>query len=74
MKNKIFTQKKGENMENKGKIKSSKISAFRKSSFPRHFEAAKNSIVSDTEGSYTGTPVSFGNEDDLYPTQDADDL
>ena len=61
-------------MENKGKFRASRFSAFRKSSFPRHFEAAKNSIVSDTEGSYTGTPVSFGDEDDLSPTQDADDL
>ena len=61
-------------MENKGKIRKSKLSAFRKSTFPRHFEAAKNSIISDTEGSYTGTPVSFGDEDDLFPTQDADDL
>ena len=61
-------------MENNGKIKKSKLSAFRKSSLPRHFEAAKNSIFSDTEGSYTGTPVSFGDEDDLYPVQDADDL
>ncbi len=61
-------------MENNGKIKKSKCSAFRKSTFPRHFEAAKNSIVSDAEGSYTGTPVSFSDEDDLYPTQDADDL
>ncbi|MBO5396290.1 MAG: hypothetical protein J6A97_05340 [Clostridia bacterium] len=63
-------------MENKGKINKSKLSAFRKSTFPRHFEAAKNSIVNDVQGSYTGTPVSFGNDDtdDLVPTQDADDL
>lgn len=61
-------------MENKGKTKKSGLSAFRKSSFPRHFEAAKNGIVSDTEGSYTGTPVSFGDDYDLYPVQDADDL
>ncbi len=64
-------------MDNKGKIKPSKLSAFRKSSFPRHFEAAKNPIINDTEGSYTGTPVSFGGDNDidsLYPTQDADDL
>lgn len=61
-------------MENKGKIKRKGLSAFRKSSFPRHFEAAKNSIINDVEGSYTGTPVSFGEEEDLYPTQDADDL
>ncbi len=61
-------------MENKGKIKRPKLSAFRKSSFPRHFEAAKNSIINDVEGSYTGTPVSFGEDDDLDPIQDADDL
>lgn len=63
-------------MENKGKIRKSGHSAFRKSTFPRHFEASKNNIISDTEGSYTGTPVSFAGEDtdDLYPTQDADDL
>ncbi len=61
-------------MENKGRIRKSKLSAFRKSTLPRHFEAAKNSIISDTDGSYTGTPVSFSDEDDLYPTQDADDL
>lgn len=69
--------KKGEFMANNGKIKRPKMSVFRKSSFPRHFEAAKNSIISDTEGSYTGTPVSFGEDEipeDLYPTQDADDL
>ena len=61
-------------MENKGKIRKPKLSAFRKSTFPRHFEAAKNDIISDPQGSYTGTPVSYGDEDDLYPTQDADDL
>ena len=61
-------------MENKGRIRKSGLSAFRKSTLPRHFEAAKNSIISDTDGSYTGTPVSFGDEEDLCPTQDADDL
>ncbi len=64
-------------MANKGNSRRPKLSTFRKSSFPRHFEATKNPIISDTEGSYTGTPVGFcENEDteDLYPTQDADDL
>lgn len=61
-------------MKNKGKFNLSKLSVFKKSSFPRHFEATKNSIVSDPQGSYTGTPVCFNDDEDLYPTQDADDL
>lgn len=64
-------------MENKGNISHRKFTLFRKPSAPRHFEAAKNPIITDPEGSYTGTPVNQTGEinfNDLYPTQDADDL
>ena len=64
-------------MENKGKICLKGFTLFRKNRTPQHFESAKKPVITDPEGSYTGTPVNFMGEitaDDLYPTQDADDL
>ena len=64
-------------MENKGKIRRRSFTLFRKSRPPQHFSPAKKPVITDPEGSYTGTPVNFMGEisaDDLYPTQDADDL
>ena len=64
-------------MENKGKIRHRKFTLFRKSVTPHHFEPVQKHIITDPEGSYTGTPVNQSGEisfTDLYPTQDADDL
>ena len=64
-------------MENKEKKRRGHITIFRKSAAPRHFEATRKPIITDPQGSYTGTPVNGAGElnlNDLYPTQDADDL
>ena len=63
-------------MENKGNFRRKKFSLFRKSSSGCHFEATPKGIISDPQGSYTGTPLNFTGEPDYneYPTQDADDL
>ena len=63
-------------MENKGNFRRKKFSLFRKFSPTYHFEASPKGIISDPQGSYTGTPLNSTGEPDYneYPTQDADDL
>ncbi len=63
-------------MENKQKNNKVKITSFRKSYRSRHF-TGEAPPVSDVLGSYTGTPVNLNcmtDYEDLFPTQDADDL
>ena len=63
-------------MENNGKLTKRKFFLFRKSTAPHHFESAKSTIITDPNGSYTGTPVNEKGTvlPDEIPTQDADDL
>ncbi len=64
-------------MKNKGKIRHRNFTLFRKSTQPKHFEQTKGPIITDPQGSYTGTPVNQSGDisfNDLFPTQDADDL
>ena len=63
-------------MTDKGKIRKN-FSLFRKTTRPHHFDASKKTIITDPEGSYTGIPLNSNGErdfNDMYPTQDADDL
>ncbi|MBR3768792.1 MAG: hypothetical protein IKL10_11225 [Clostridia bacterium] len=63
-------------MENNGKSKKLKVTAFKKNNRSRHFTGTMPP-VNDVLGSYTGTPVTFGepeDDDDFIPVQDADDL
>ena len=64
-------------MEQNGKTRKARIITFRKKRGPEHFSPVNSKILSDVDGSYTGTPVteSFDtDEEDLHPVQDADDL